>query len=109
MRIGMRKPSVRKAFMARTKGYGTRMIKRAIIPWYGKRGMGWVHPMRAIYNRIYYRLTFSIFDLFKSDAPRQRRRRTAAPTGSSSNEGIFGGCFEFILLLILAVAIAILL
>lgn len=96
--------------MARTKGYGTRMIKRAIIPWYGKRGMGWVHPMRAIYNRIYYRLTFSIFDLFKSNAPRQRRRRTVAPaTGSQSNADFFGGCLEFILLLILAVAIAILL
>ena len=86
------------------------MIKRAIIPWYGKRGMGWVHPMRAIYNRIYYRLTFSIFDLFKSNAPRQRRRRTVAPaTGSQSNADFFGGCLEFILLLNLAVAIAILL
>lgn len=96
--------------MARTKGYGTRIIKRAIIPWYGKRGTGWVHPMRAIYNRIYYRLTFSIFDLFKSNTPKPRRRRTVAPaTGSQSNADFFGGCLEFILLLILAVAIAILL
>ncbi|MDY4565166.1 MAG: hypothetical protein SPE13_07030 [Alloprevotella sp.] len=101
----MRKPSVKKAFMARTKGYGTRIIKRAIIPWYGKRGMGWVHPMRAIYNRIYYRLTFSIFDLFKSDAPRQRRRRTVAPAGSSTHQGAFDGCLEFLILLLIAAAI----
>ena len=107
MRIGMRKPSVKKAFMARTKGYGTRMIKRAIIPWYGKRGMGWVHPMRAIYNRIYYRLTFSIFDLFKSNTPKPRRRRTVAHTGSSTHQGAFDGCLEFLILLLLAVAIAI--
>ena len=107
MRIGMRKPSVKKAFMARTKGYGTRMIKRAIIPWYGKRGMGWVHPMRAIYNRIYYRLTFSIFDLFKSDAPRQRRRRTVAAVGSSTHQGAFDGCLEFLILLLIAAAIII--
>ena len=106
MRIGMRKPSVKKAFMARTKGYGTRMIKRAIIPWYGKRGMGWVHPMRAIYNRIYYRLTFSIFDLFKSDAPRQRRRRTVAHAGRP-HQGAFDGCLEFLILLLIAAAIII--
>ena len=81
------------------------MIKRAIIPWYGKRGMGWVHPMRAIYNRIYYRLTFSIFDLFKSDAPRQRRRRTVAAAGSSTHQGAFDGCLEFLILLLIAAAI----
>lgn len=107
MRIGMRKPSVKKAFMARTKGYGTRIIKRAIIPWYGKRGMGWVHPMRAIYNRIYYRLTFSIFDLFKSNAPRQRRRRTVAHAGSSTHQGAFDGWLEFLILLLIAAAIII--
>ena len=104
MRIGMRKPSVKKAFMARTKGYGTRMIKRAIIPWYGKRGMGWVHPMRAIYNRIYYRLTFSIFDLFKSNMPKQRRRRTVAHAGRT-HQGAFDGCLEFLILLLIAAII----
>lgn len=106
MRIGMRKPSVKKAFMARTKGYGTRIIKRAIIPWYGKRGMGWVHPMRAIYNRIYYRLTFSIFDLFKSNTPKPRRRRTVAHTGRT-HQGAFDGCLEFLILLLIAAAIII--
>ena len=92
--------------MARTKGYGTRIIKRAIIPWYGKRGMGWVHPMRAIYQPIYYRLTFSIFDLFKSNAPRQRRRRTVAHTGRT-HQGAFDGCLEFLILLLIAAAIII--
>ena len=107
MRIGMRKPSVKKAFMARTKGYGTRMITRAIIPWYGKRGLGWVHPMRAVYNRIYYRLTFSIFDLFKTNTPKPRRRRTVASPGSSTHQGAFDGCLEFLILLLIAAAIII--
>jgi len=30
------------------------------------RGFGWVtNPKKALYNRVYNRLTFSIFDLFK--------------------------------------------
>ena len=72
MRYGMRKPSWKKSLSARTKGRATRAIKRAIIPGYGKRGMGIFHPKRAIYNRVYRRTTFSIFDLAK---------------GTSSNSG----------------------
>ena len=72
MRYGMRKPSWKKSLSARTKGRATRAIKRAIIPGYGRRGMGILHPKRAIYNKVYRRTTFSIFDLAK---------------GSSSNSG----------------------
>lgn len=61
--------------------------------------------MRAIYNRIYYRLTFSIFDLFKSNTPKPRRRRTVAHTGSSTHQGAFDGCLEFLILLLIAAAI----
>ena len=50
MRYGMRKPSWKKSLSARTKGRATRAIKRAIIPGYGRRGMGILHPKRAIYN-----------------------------------------------------------
>ena len=49
MRYGMRKPSWKKSLSARTKGRATRAIKRAIIPGYGRRGMGIFHPKRAIY------------------------------------------------------------
>ena len=65
MRYGMRKPSWKKSLSARTKGRATRAIKRAIIPGYGKRGMGIFHPKRALYNKVYRRTTFSIFDLAK--------------------------------------------
>ncbi len=65
MRYGMRKPSWKKSLSARTKGRATRAIKRAIIPGYGKRGMGILHPKRAIYNKVYRKTTFSIFDLAK--------------------------------------------
>lgn len=60
MKIGIRKPSIRKMIKARTTGQLKRKIKRAVNPFYGKKGMGWLHPKRAIYNRIYRRTTVSV-------------------------------------------------
>ncbi|WP_294242015.1 hypothetical protein [Pseudobutyrivibrio sp.] len=66
MKFGMRKPSFKKSFKARTTGRAKRAIKRALIPGYGKKGMGWIrNPKKAMYNKIYRKTTFSIFDLFK--------------------------------------------
>ena len=66
MKFGMRKPSLKKSFKARTTGRAKRKIKRALIPGYGKKGMGWIkNPKRAAYNKIYRKTTKSIFDLFK--------------------------------------------
>ena len=43
-----------------------RAIKKALIPGYGKKGMGWLkNPKKAAYNKIYNKTSFSIFDLFK--------------------------------------------
>ena len=77
MKFGMRKPSLRKSISARTTGRAKRAIKRAIIPGYGKKGMGWLNPKRAVYNRVYRRTTFSIFDLAKA----------ASGKSESSNSG----------------------
>lgn len=66
MKFGMRTPSFNRSFSARTKGRATRAIKKAIIPGYGKKGMGWfTNPKKAMYNKIYHKTTFSIFDLFR--------------------------------------------
>ena len=40
MRFGMRRPSWKKSLAARTTGKHKRLMKRAIEPFYGKRGMG---------------------------------------------------------------------
>ena len=68
MRYGMRRPSWKKSLSARTTGRAKRAIKRAIIPGYGKRGMGLLHPKRALYNKVYRRTTFSIFDLLNTSS-----------------------------------------
>ena len=66
MRIGMCKPSVKRMIKARTTGRAKRAVKRAVIPGYGRRGMGFVkNPKRAVKGAIYRRTTFSVWDLFR--------------------------------------------
>lgn len=65
MKIGMRKPSVKKSIKARTTGKVKRKVKKAVIPGYGKKGRGMLNPKKAVKNKIYKKTTFSIFDLFK--------------------------------------------
>lgn len=65
MKFGMRTPSLKRSISARTTGQLKRSVKRAIIPGYGKKGMGWIkNPKKALYNKD-HKTTFSIFDLFK--------------------------------------------
>jgi hypothetical protein len=66
MKFGLRKPSWKKSLKARTTGKWKRQIKRAIIPGYGKKGMGWLRdPKKALYNKVYKKTSFSIWDIFK--------------------------------------------
>ena len=57
----------RSAFFGNNSGLETSKysVKKALIPGYGKKGMGWLHPKRKLYNTIYKKTTFSLFDLFK--------------------------------------------
>jgi hypothetical protein len=63
MKIGMRKPSIKRSIKARTTGRLKREVKKAIIPWYGKKGIGVLHPKKAVYNKIYRKTSFSFWDL----------------------------------------------
>ena len=48
MKFGFRKPSIKRSISARTTGQAKRAIKRALIPGYGKRGMGILHPKKSL-------------------------------------------------------------
>ena len=62
----MRKPSVKRSIKARTTGRAKRAVKKAVIPGYGKKGMGWIkNPKKAAYNKIYKKTTFSFWDILK--------------------------------------------
>ena len=66
MKIGIRKPNIKKSIRARTTGRIKRTVKRTINPLYGKKGMGFVNnPKKAIYNKVYNKTSISCLDLFK--------------------------------------------
>ena len=65
MKVGFRTPSLKKALKARTTGRAKRAVKSAINPLYGKKGMGVLHPKKAVYNKVYKKTTFGLSDIFK--------------------------------------------
>ena len=66
MKFGLRTPSLKRSFKARTTGRAKQAVKKALIPGYGKKGMGWLkNPKKAAYNKVYHKTSFSIWDLFK--------------------------------------------
>lgn len=65
MKIGIRTPSMKKMFKARTTGRAKRAIKKAVNPLYGKKGMGLLHPKKAVYNKVYKKTTIGFGDIFK--------------------------------------------
>lgn len=67
MKFGLRKPSVKKSFKARTTGKLKRQAKRAINPFYGKKGMGWFrNPKKALYNKVYKKNTISFWTYLRN-------------------------------------------
>lgn len=66
MKVGMRKPSIKKSISARTTGKAKRKLKKAVIPGYEQKGTGFIkNPKKAMYNKVYNKTTFSFWDLFK--------------------------------------------
>lgn len=66
MKFGFRTPSLKRSISARTTGRAKRAIKRAIIPGYGRRGIGLlINSKKSLYNRVYRRTTFGLVDVLK--------------------------------------------
>jgi len=63
MKFGFRTPSLKKSLSARTS---LRRIIRHNLGVKAPRGFGWLtNPKKAAYNRVYNRVTFSIWDVLK--------------------------------------------
>ncbi len=66
MKFIIRTPNIKKSIKARTTGRTKRMIKKTVNPLHGKKGMGYINnPQKAIYNKAYNKISFSVFDVFK--------------------------------------------
>ena len=66
MRFGIRKPNLKKQLKSRTTAKWKRQAKSKFVPLYGKKGIGYLkNPKRALYNKVYRKTSFSIWDLFK--------------------------------------------
>ena len=66
MKFGMRKFSLKKRIKARTTGKLKRKVKKVFVPFYGKKGMGLIkNPKKAVYNKVYKKTTFSLWDLIR--------------------------------------------
>ena len=80
MKVGMRKPNIKKSIKARTTGKVTRAVKKSVNPIYGKNGAGFVKdPAKSVKNSIYHKTTFGVVDVARG------------VSGSSSAAGSSGG------------------
>ena len=71
MKFGFRTPSFKRSLSAATKGAAKRALMREIVPYYGKRGMGWSNPKKATYNHLYSMTTASPVDLLTNTSSRR--------------------------------------
>lgn len=77
MKIGVRTPSLKKSFKARTTGRLNRTLKKSVNPLYGKKGMGYIkNPEKAIYNKVYHKVTVDPLKPLKN-GNRNNTKRTA--------------------------------
>lgn len=66
MKLGFRKPSVKKMLKSKTTGKAKRAIKKSVSPVYGKKGAGLVKdPSRSVKNKVYKKTTKGVKDLLK--------------------------------------------
>ena len=66
MKFGIRMPSVKRSLKARTTGRAKRMMKKAVNPFYGKRGTGVIrNPRKAAYNKVYRKTSIGLWDMIK--------------------------------------------
>ncbi|PRR78044.1 DNA polymerase III subunit epsilon [Clostridium liquoris] len=86
MKVGMRKPSLKKSVKARTIGKAKRSVKKAVIPGYGKKGMGWVKdPKKAAYNKVYNKTTFGVNDIVRVASSNKSTKKQNYKRSNNSN------------------------
>jgi hypothetical protein len=93
MKIGIRKPSIKKSIKARTTGKIKRSIKKATVPAYGKKGTGVIKdPKKAVYNKVYNKTTVSVvpkIDFGSKSSTRNKQSISSNDDNYIHNDSIF--------------------
>lgn len=80
MKIGVRTPSLKKSFKARTTGRLNRTLKKSVNPLYGKKGMGYIkNPEKAIYNKVYHKVTVDPLKPLKNGSRNSTKQTAPKP------------------------------
>lgn len=86
MKMGVRKPSVKKSLKARTTGKAKRAVKSAVVPGYGKKGTGWVKdPKKAAYNKLYNKTTVGVNPLSGTSKSKSTSNYSASHSTTTTN------------------------
>lgn len=95
MKVGVRKPSIKKSISARTTGKTKRAVNKAVIPTYGKKGSGWIKdPKKAAYNKVYNKTTISATRLVSSKSSSSTSKSSYSEHSSYSNYNSIGSNFN---------------
>ena len=85
MKMGIRKPNIKKSIKARTTGKLKRKMKKAVNPMYGKKGMGMItNPKKAVYNKVYNKTTVGVSDIARSGTSTNHSRKSTSRAATTS-------------------------
>lgn len=85
MKMGIRKPNIKKSIKARTTGKLKRKMKKAVNPMYGKKGMGMItNPKKAVYNKVYNKTTVGVSDIARSGTSTNHSRSSTSRAATTS-------------------------
>ena len=82
MKVGIRTPSPKRSIKARTTGKIKRSIKKAVNPFYGEKGVGYINdPKKAVYNKVYNKTTVGVRDLVEDKGTPSNNTTKNQPAG----------------------------
>lgn len=86
MKIGIRKPSIKRRIKARTTGRIKRKLKSSVNPLYGKKGMGYINnPKKALYNKVYNKTTIGVNTIVNSTNYKGKKETTNIKINSNDS------------------------
>lgn len=77
MKVGVRKPSIKRSIKAQTTGKVKRSVKKIVNPLYGKKGVGYINdPQKAIYSKVYNKTTIGVRDVVGTNKKSKNTTKT---------------------------------